>query len=129
MFSKIHLKFDFGFSLPSYVKLRICFLYTFYFQFLGTLVGLLYLRLPYDQTAIQNFNSLIFLIIINTSFTNIFAVVQVNIFEINDKKKKYVLFQSYTREYPIFYKEYDDAVYRVPPYYFAKFVTEVKDLD
>ena len=46
-------------------------------QFLGVLIGLLYLRMPYDQTAVQNFNSLIFLIIINTSFSNIFAVVQV----------------------------------------------------
>jgi ABC-type multidrug transport system ATPase subunit/ABC-type multidrug transport system permease subunit len=88
---------------PFEIRLRI-----FLAIFLGTLIGLLYLRLSYDQTAIQNFNSLIFLIIINTSFSNIFAVVQ-----------------SYTREYPIFYKEYDDAVYRVPPYYFAKFVTEL----
>jgi hypothetical protein len=48
----------------------------------------------------------------------------------NDRKKQtdlFVFFQSYTREYPIFYKEYDDAVYRVPPYYFAKFVTEVNE--
>ncbi len=73
---------------PFEIRLRIflaivcntknLFSLSFYFQFLGTLIGLLYLRLSYDQTAIQNFNSLIFLIIINTSFSNIFAVVQVN---------------------------------------------------
>lgn len=91
------------FKNPFELRLRI-----FLSIFLGTLIGLLYLRLPYDQTAIQNFNSLVFLIVIYTSFSNIFTVVQ-----------------SYTKEYPIFYKEYDDAVYRVPPYYFAKFFTEI----
>ncbi|CAF0721906.1 unnamed protein product [Adineta steineri] len=91
------------FKNPFEIRLRIILAI-----FLGVLIGLLYIQLKYDQTAVQNFNSLIFLIIINTSFSNIFAVVQ-----------------SYTKEYPIFYKDYDDAVYRVAPYYFAKFVTEL----
>ncbi|UJR37986.1 hypothetical protein I4U23_030668 [Adineta vaga] len=91
------------FKNPFEIRLRL-----FLAVFLGVLVGLLYIRLDYDQTAVQNMNSLLFLIIINTSFSNIFAVVQ-----------------SYTKEYPIFYKEYDDAVYRVTPYYFAKFFTEL----
>ncbi|CAF0910847.1 unnamed protein product [Rotaria sordida] len=76
--------------------------------FMGVLLGLLYNRLKYDQTGVQNFNSLIFLTIINTSFLNIVAITQ-----------------SYTKEFPIFYKEHDDAVYRMTPYYFAKFITEL----
>ncbi|CAF3330834.1 unnamed protein product [Rotaria socialis] len=76
--------------------------------FVGTLIGLLYFRLSYNQTAVQNFNALLFLTLINTSFANIFAITQ-----------------SYTKEYPIFYKEHDDAVYRVTPYYLAKFTTEL----
>ncbi|CAF0976526.1 unnamed protein product [Adineta ricciae] len=88
---------------PFETRLRV-----FLAIFLGVLIGLLYFRLTYDQTAVQNINSLIFLIIINTSFSNIFAVVQ-----------------SYTKEFPIFYKEYDDAVYRVTPYYLAKFISEL----
>ncbi|CAF1082652.1 unnamed protein product [Rotaria sp. Silwood1] len=91
------------FKNPFEIRLRIILAI-----FVGVLIGLLYIRLKYDQTAVQNMNSLIFLIIINTSFSNIFAVTQ-----------------SYTKEYPIFYKEHDDAVYRVTPYYFAKFITEL----
>ena len=41
------------------------------------MIGLLYIRLDYDETAPQNMNSLLFLIIVNTSFGNIFAVTQV----------------------------------------------------
>ncbi|CAF2916217.1 unnamed protein product [Rotaria sp. Silwood2] len=91
------------FKNPFEIRLRIILAI-----FVGVLIGLLYIRLKYDQTAVQNMNALVFLIIINTSFSNIFAVTQ-----------------SYTREYPIFYKEHDDAVYRMPPYYFAKFITEI----
>ncbi|CAF5178474.1 unnamed protein product, partial [Rotaria magnacalcarata] len=87
---------------PFEIRLRVILA-----VFVGILVGLLYFRLSYNQTAAQNFNALIFLTLINTSFANIFAITQ-----------------SYTKEYPIFYKEHDDAVYRVTPYYFAKFTVE-----
>lgn len=67
-------------SLNIYIYSLFClFLCRFNIQFLGVVLGLLYLRLPYDQTAIQNFNSVMFLIIINTTFGNIFAVVQVKL--------------------------------------------------
>lgn len=49
------------------------------------MIGLLYIRRDYNQTAVQNFNALIFLIIINTSFANIFAITQVNILEFSTK--------------------------------------------
>ncbi|CAF2054581.1 unnamed protein product [Rotaria magnacalcarata] len=88
---------------PFEIRLRVILA-----VFVGILVGLLYFRLSYNQTAAQNFNALIFLTLINTSFANIFAITQ-----------------SYTKEYPIFYKEHDDAVYRVTPYYFAKFTVEL----
>ncbi|CAF0768796.1 unnamed protein product [Didymodactylos carnosus] len=73
--------------------------------FIGLLIGILYIRLKYNQDGIQNINAVVFLVLITTSFMN--------------------LFHSYTSEFPIFYKEHDDAVYRVAPYYFSKFVAEL----
>jgi hypothetical protein len=45
---------------------------------IGVLFGLLFLRLSYNQQAFQNISAVIFLLIINISFSNVQAGADVN---------------------------------------------------
>lgn len=47
-------------------------------KFIALLLGLIYLQITYDQQGIQNANGLLFLLLTNTSFNNMFAVINVN---------------------------------------------------
>jgi hypothetical protein len=44
---------------------------------ISIIFGLIYLRLKYDQAGIQNMNGVLFLMITNMSFSNLFAVINV----------------------------------------------------
>jgi len=46
---------------------------------ISVIFGLIYLRLKYDQAGVQNMNGVLFLLITNMSFSNLFAVINVNI--------------------------------------------------
>lgn len=54
---------------------------------IALLFGLIYLRLNYDQSGVQNLNGVLFLLLTNTSFSNMFAVLNVILFFSFDKKK------------------------------------------
>jgi hypothetical protein len=59
---------------------------------LAVIFGLIYLRQILDQIGVQNINGVIFLCITNSSFSNLFAVLNVNFFFSNYKfefKKNY----------------------------------------
>ncbi|CAF1304874.1 unnamed protein product [Didymodactylos carnosus] len=74
----------------------------------GVMLGLLFIRLKYNQQAPQNMSSVIFVLLINISFTYLKAVAN-----------------SYAREYPVFFKEHDDNIYRTFPYYISRFLIEL----
>lgn len=67
------------FSLPSNCISRI-YIYNYWFQFVAVILGLIYLRIKYDQRGVMNINGAIFLLITNASFTSLFAVVNVSIY-------------------------------------------------
>ncbi|CAF0935940.1 unnamed protein product [Rotaria sp. Silwood1] len=75
---------------------------------IGVIFGLLFLRLKYNQQAFQNISSIIFMLIINISFSS----VQHNA-------------DSYNRELSLFFKEHDDGIYHTIPYYVSRFVLEL----
>ena len=47
-------------------------------QIVSVILGLIYLRLEYNQKGVMNINGGIFLMITNASFTNMFAVINVS---------------------------------------------------
>lgn len=55
-------------------------MYNYWFQFVAVILGLIYLRIKYDQRGVMNINGAIFLLITNASFTSLFAVVNVSIY-------------------------------------------------
>ncbi|KAK3582003.1 hypothetical protein CHS0354_030955 [Potamilus streckersoni] len=75
---------------------------------IGLILGLIYLRLDVDQKGVQNINGVLFLLITNLTFTNVFAVV--NAFPI---------------ELPIFLREYGIGLYRVDSYFLSKMLAEL----
>ena len=46
---------------------------------LATIFGLIYLQQENDQTAVQNINGVLFLVITNASFSYLFAVLNVGV--------------------------------------------------
>jgi len=72
------------------------------------LLGLIFLRLTYDQTGIQNMNGILFLLLTNTSFSNMFPVIN-----------------AFTVEIPIFIREHQNGMYSVFSYYLSKFLVDV----
>lgn len=76
--------------------------------FIAIMFGLIYLRSKLDQQGVQNINGVLFLLITNSSFSNIFGVVN-----------------SFPNEIPIFLREHSNAMYRVFYYYFAKSLVEL----
>ena len=63
-------------------------LYIFYFNIkvLGVVVGLIYLRLSYNQENIQNFAGLLFFIVTNLSFASLQGVIFVSIFSRSNRR-------------------------------------------
>lgn len=76
--------------------------------FVGIIVGLVYLRLSLEQKSVMSINGAIFLLITNTSFSNLFAVVN-----------------SFPLELSVFFREYGSGLYRADTYYLAKTIVEV----
>lgn len=74
----------------------------------AVVLGLIYLRLDYDQTGVMNINGAIFLLITNASFSNMFAVVN-----------------SFPNEIAIFLREYGSGLYRTDVYFLAKNLAEL----
>ena len=53
-------------------------LFFFFYKFLGLIVGLIYLRLDYDQKNLQNFAGLLFFLVTNLSFSSLQSVIFVS---------------------------------------------------
>ncbi|XP_028399573.1 protein white-like isoform X2 [Dendronephthya gigantea] len=75
---------------------------------LGVVVGLIYLRLSYNQENIQNFAGLLFFIVTNLSFASLQGVIFV-----------------FPVEVPVFLREHKNGMYRTDTYYLAKTLAEV----
>lgn len=75
---------------------------------IAILFGLIYLQLKLTQEGVQNINGVLFLLITNTSFSNMFGVLN-----------------SFPAELPIFYREHQNSMYRVINYYLSKLLSEV----
>ncbi|CAF1125996.1 unnamed protein product, partial [Brachionus calyciflorus] len=63
--------------------------------FIAIIFGLIYLRLDMNQEGVQNINGVLFLIITNASFSNMFGVLN-----------------SFPAELPIFYRDHQNSMYR-----------------
>ncbi|CAF2132802.1 unnamed protein product [Rotaria magnacalcarata] len=74
---------------------------------IGLLFGIIFLQLKYNQQAFQNISAVIFVLIINTSFSSVQHSAD-----------------SYNRELPLFFKEHDDGIYRTIPYYASRVTLE-----
>ncbi len=68
--------------MQTFSKSTTTTLCIFYFNIkvLGVVVGLIYLRLSYNQENIQNFAGLLFFIVTNLSFASLQGVIFVSIF-------------------------------------------------
>nr|QUF59469.1 ATP-binding cassette transporter Abcg-like5 [Brachionus angularis] len=76
--------------------------------FIAVLLGLIFLRLKYDQSGVQNMNGIMFLFLTNMSFTNMFSVLN-----------------TFPAEIPIFLREHQNGMYSVISYYLAKIITDL----
>jgi ATP-binding cassette, subfamily G (WHITE), eye pigment precursor transporter len=76
--------------------------------FISVILGLVYLQQKNDQPGIQNINGVLFLMLLNSSFSNMFAVINL-----------------YSFELPIMMKEHKDGMYRIVSYYLAKTVVDL----
>ncbi|KAK7111239.1 protein white-like isoform X1 [Littorina saxatilis] len=75
---------------------------------MGLVLGLIYLRLEYDQKGVQNINGGMFLLLMQATFVNMFAVVN-----------------SFPAEMGIFMREYGSGLYRTDAYFLAKSFAEL----
>lgn len=98
--------------------------------FIAILFGLIYLQLSISQADIQNINGVLFLLITNASFSNLFGVLnsfpaEIPIFirlivnDLNFVILKTILMLNY-------FREYQNRMYRVFNYYMSKTLCEVK---
>lgn len=53
-------------------------MYSLYFQVLALMLGLIYLQLDIDQPGVQNVNGVLFLMLTNMTFSNVFGVLNVS---------------------------------------------------
>ncbi len=79
---------------------------------IALLFGLIYLNLKVDQEGIQNINGVIFLLVTNSSFSNMFPVLN-----------------SFTPMIPLFLRENKNGMYRVVNFYLSKFLIDVISLN
>jgi len=49
------------------------------FQVLSLMLGLIYLQLDTDQQGVQNINGVLFLMLTNMTFSNVFGVLNVSV--------------------------------------------------
>ena len=82
---------------------RTSYIAVFQTIFISVLFGLIFLQLANDQAGIQNKNGILFLMLINSSFSNLFATIN-----------------KYSFELPIMLREHRDGMYRVIAYFSAK---------
>ncbi|XP_045170126.2 protein white-like isoform X2 [Mercenaria mercenaria] len=75
---------------------------------LSLVLGLIYLQLDVDQKGVQDINGVLFLILTNMTFTNVFGVLN-----------------SFPLETPIFLREYSTGLYRVDIYFLCKNLAEL----
>ncbi len=73
------------------------------FQFIALLLGIVYFDQELCQKCVTNINGILFLVIIQMTFQNMFAVVNVICLEL-----------------PIFLREHYNGMYRVPIYFMTK---------
>ncbi|RNA09917.1 ABC subfamily ABCG [Brachionus plicatilis] len=76
--------------------------------FIALIFGLIYLQIEDSQEGVQNINGVLFLLITNASFSNMFGVLN-----------------SFPAELPIFYRDHQNSMYRTVNYYLSKLITEV----
>ncbi len=76
---------------------------------LSLVFGSIFFQILLDQKGIQNINGLLFLFITNTSFSNMFPVVN-----------------TFPAEIPLFLREHHNGMYRVFPYYLSKLIIDVR---
>ncbi|CAL1533119.1 unnamed protein product [Lymnaea stagnalis] len=75
---------------------------------MALVLGLVYLQLDVDQKGVMNINGALFLLVTNTSFTNMFAVLS-----------------SFPEEMGIVMREYGTGLYRIDLYFITKTVSEL----
>lgn len=75
----------------------------------AVLFGLIYLRLKLDQTGVQNINGVLFLMLVNCTFSNLFPVLN-----------------TLPAMIPIFMREHKNGMYRVINFYMSKFLVDVR---
>ena len=76
--------------------------------FIAIILGLVYLQIELDQKGVQDINGAMFLMIMFTSFSNNFAIIN-----------------SFPIEISIFMREYGSGLYRVDTYYLTKTFAEM----
>nr|QNH67903.1 ATP-binding cassette transporter subfamily G-like protein 4 [Brachionus rotundiformis] len=76
--------------------------------FIALIFGLIYLQIEDNQEGVQNINGVLFLLITNASFSNMFGVLN-----------------SFPAELPIFYRDHQNSMYRTINYYLSKFIIEL----
>ncbi|XP_071156888.1 protein white-like [Mytilus edulis] len=93
---------------PLIMKVKI-----FQTIFIGVVLGLIYLHdnNNYDQKQVLNVNGVLFLLLTNMSFANMFAILN-----------------TFPTELPIFLREHGSGLYRVDTYYLSKSITELPAL-
>ncbi len=77
----------------------------------AVLFGLIYFRLVCDQTGVQNINGVLFLLVTNTTFSNLFPVLT-----------------SFPFLIPIFLREHKNGMYNVFNFYMSKTIVDVGSL-
>lgn len=75
---------------------------------IALVLGLIYLRLSVNQEGVMNINGVLFLLLMNMTFSNVFGVLN-----------------SFPLETPIFMREYGVGLYRVDVYFLCKTLAEL----
>jgi len=88
---------------PKLIKVRL-----FQTIFISTLIGILYHGQSLNQDGIVNINGVLFYIVTNTTYSNIFAVINV-----------------FCTELPLFLREHHNGMYRTDAYFLAKNLAEL----
>jgi len=76
--------------------------------FIAIIFGLIFLQVKTDQSGIMNANGLLFLLLTNASFSNMFSVIN-----------------SFPAEIPILMREHKNGMYMILPYYLSKILVDL----
>nr|CAD7204145.1 unnamed protein product [Timema douglasi] len=77
-------------------------------EMVGLLIGVIYYGQELDQNGVMNINGAIFVLIINMTFQNVFAVINV-----------------FCAELPVFKREHFNGMYRTDVYFLCKTIAEI----